>query len=281
MRAKTILSVLFMTSVVVVALLYLASFPRQDNRGLEVLVATAVLPAGTLLRVEDVAWRPLKGDLGPGAIPRPSSANHDVKKEADNQEIARILGSVTRTTIKSGGTIQLSDIVEPGDRDFLATVLSPDMRAITVLQPDISGGALFIFPGDRVDILLTRNFQLETAASKTSVNQIFAENIRVLAVDKISAKTPIAAEGAGVALTLEVSPREAQRIDIARHLGKLSFVLRSALAPTMSHSAMKKRPEDMESGPIWAADVTVEPTSVAVLRGSKSEIMKSVNSASQ
>jgi pilus assembly protein CpaB len=110
----------------------------------------------------------------------------------------------------------------PGGRVVLSASLGEGMRAISLRSNDIAGVAGFVLPGDRVDILLTRS---GGGDNPTTVTQVLAENVRVLAVDQSDndeANTPVVAR----AVTIEVTPNQAQMITLAQSVGGISLSLR-------------------------------------------------------
>ena len=183
--------------------------------------------------------------------------------------------------------IRLGNIVRPGDRDFLQVVLTPGARAIAI--PVATGGAStgLLFPGDRVDVILTQNFKGEGAAiTRRSVSETVVENLRVLAIDTLDAKAPSGSFGRTV--TLEVTPQQAEKINVATELGKLSLTLRSVTGPdgVLATSTAGPGPSTGVK-PTWAGDVspalggampektiTVQQPPVEVVRGSKREAVK-------
>jgi pilus assembly protein CpaB len=121
-------------------------------------------------------------------------------------------------------------LVRPGERGFLAAALGPGMRAVTVGVSATSGVAGFVFPGDRVDIVLTHQVAGGGSGDPLRVSETIIRNVRVLATDqRINARD---AEGNQVAtaiatVTLEATPRIAERIAVAQSIGQLSLSLRS------------------------------------------------------
>ena len=296
MRAKTILTVLFLISLAVAVIVVVRAMPQVAPAGAqeaardEILVTTAALPAGTLLRPQDVVWERAKGDTQPGQIVRPDPAAREAKPEIDEEALSVVYGAALRKPLGVGDQIRRSDIVKPGDRDFLQIVLSPGTRAIVIpvhmlSHPGSNARFLGPFPGDRVDVILTQKFQQDALPlTRRSVGEAVVENLRVLAV---AAPDPKPANAAAVGpsqeitipLTLEVTPEQAEKITVARELGKLDLTLRS-LAP--SDRVVASSTSDIR--PIWAGDVspalggampekpvTVERPPVEVIHGSKSE----------
>jgi pilus assembly protein CpaB len=107
----------------------------------------------------------------------------------------------------------------PGGRVTLSTAVTDGMRAVSLRSNDIAGVAGFVLPGDRVDILLTRS------ADGGTVTQALAENVKVLGIDQSDndeANTPAVAR----AVTVEVTPAQAQSISLAQAVGTVSLALR-------------------------------------------------------
>ncbi len=84
-----------------------------------------------------------------------------------------------------------------------------------------------MFPGDRVDVVLTQKFgAIGAPLTRSSVSETVVENLRVLVIDALDAKAP-AGGTFGRTVTLEVTPEQAEKINVATELGKLSLTLRS------------------------------------------------------
>jgi pilus assembly protein CpaB len=294
MRAKTILTVLFLISLAVAAVVILRAMPSQVDANTnapkeEILVATVPLAAGTLLRAQDVRWQLVTRPVESGEILRPSEAARQVKPELDEETRAEVYGAAVRPVrdTAAGEPIRRGNIVKPGDRDFLQVVLTPGARAIAI--PVATGGAStgLLFPGDRVDVILTQNFKGESAViTRRSVSETVVENLRVLAIDALDAKAPSGSFGRTV--TLEVTPQQAEKINVATELGKLSLTLRSVSGPdgVLATSTAGPGPSTGVK-PTWAGDVspalggampekaiTVQQPPVEVVRGSKREAVK-------
>jgi|SRR5580693_1618065 pilus assembly protein CpaB len=291
MRAKTILAVLFLISLAVAAVVILRAIPSQVDANAnapreEILVATVPLAAGTLLRAQDVRWQSVTRPVESGEILRPSEAARQIKPELDEGTRAEVYGAAVRPAhnIAAGESIRRGNIVKPGERDFLQVVLTPGARAIAI--PVATGGAStgLLFPGDRVDVILTQNFKGEsTVITRRSVSETVVENLRVLAIDTLDAKAPSGSFGRTV--TLEVTPQQAEKINVATELGKLSLTLRSVVGADGVLAAGPGPSTGVK--PTWAGDVspalggampektiTVQQPPVEVVRGSKREAVK-------
>ncbi len=181
-----------------------------------VLVAHAAISRGQILKPADFAWQVWP----PGAI----DPAYIVSGTRSPQSFA---GWVAREPFAPGEPITTAKMVAPGDRGFLAAVLRPGMRAVSVPVTAISGISGFIFPGDRVDILVTQTVvppggsgQTEHKEAETILN-----DIRVLAVDQRLASKDGEAALAHTA-TLEVTPKQSEIIALATDMGRLSLSLR-------------------------------------------------------
>src|SRR5271166_6285779 len=292
MPAKTILTVLFVISLGVVVVLYLSALSQRVNADTagpknEILTATKPLAPGTLLRAQDVVWQPIAGTAEPGQIPRPPVATRSAKPDLDEQARAEVYGAALRVGVAPGAPILRGVIVKPGDRDFLQVVLSPQARAIAI--PVATGGAStgILYPGDRVDVMLTQTFKNDPPLARRSVGETVVEDLRVLAIDALESRPNSAVNGFGRAVTLEVTPEQAERVNVAAELGKLSLTLRSVSATNRAPFALTGLVKTAGIKPIWAGDVSpaladaapakalvAEQPTVEVIHGTKTVAVK-------
>jgi pilus assembly protein CpaB len=291
MPAKTILTGLFLISLGVVVFLGLRALPHQSTSAAkqEILVATTALPSGTLLRAKDVIWQPISETAEPDQILRPPGAAGTANLELDQQTRAEVYGAALRAGVTAGDPIRRSAIVKPGDRDFLRIVLSPRARAIAI--PVVTGGAStgLLYPGDRVDVILTQTFKNDPPLTRRSVSETVVESLRVLAVDAPDAKPTGVSNSFGRTVTLEVTPEQAEKINVAAELGKLSLTLRS-ISGTDGVATVPTPGPAQASGvkPTWAGDVSpalgdamppnkvivAEQPPVEVIHGTKVAVVK-------
>jgi pilus assembly protein CpaB len=112
-------------------------------------------------------------------------------------------------------------ITTPGGKVNMSAAMTPGMRAVTFRSNDVAGVAGFVLPGDRVDVLLTRTGE----GQQSTVTQVLVDNIKVLAVDQIdddATDKPVVAR----AITIEVTPEQAQTMRLAEAVGTVSLALR-------------------------------------------------------
>ncbi|MDP3738238.1 MAG: Flp pilus assembly protein CpaB [Hyphomonadaceae bacterium] len=116
-----------------------------------------------------------------------------------------------------------------GERPILSRKLAEGMRAFTVRINDVSGVGGFILPGDRVDILLTR--QLNNSGRDNLATDVILQNVSVLGIDQLSNENT-EAPVLGKSATFEVTPEQAQKLALAAQVGTLSLSLRNYAALT-------------------------------------------------
>jgi pilus assembly protein CpaB len=113
-------------------------------------------------------------------------------------------------------------VTGPGQRATLSALVAPGMKAVTIRVNDVEGVGGFVLPGDRVDVVMTR--QMDKGAAS---NEVVLQNVRVLAVDQ-HADTRSDKPSVAKAVTLEVDTRDAQKVWLAASVGSLSLLLRKA-----------------------------------------------------
>ena len=94
------------------------------------------------------------------------------------------LGSVVRRAFVAGEPLLSGQMVAPGERGFLAAVLTPGMRAVAVAVDAVSAASGLIWPGDRVDLILTQSLGSGDADPRKAVGETFLRDIRVLSIDQ-------------------------------------------------------------------------------------------------
>ncbi|MEG3179254.1 Flp pilus assembly protein CpaB [Sphingomonas sp. LT1P40] len=188
--------------------------------GVEVLVATKALPVGTILGPESLKFIPWPQEMVEGAY---------FKREGT--DLKSLQGTVVRFPISAGQPISQGALVKPGDRGFLAAALGAGMRAVTVPVSAQSAVAGFVFPGDRVDLILTQSVAGGGDGPPLKASETVLRNMRVLATDQRTDKQQDEAGNTVVStystVTVEATPRIAEKIAVAQTLGSLSLSLRS------------------------------------------------------
>jgi pilus assembly protein CpaB len=191
---------------------WLISHGQSEQTGASsIVVAAAPLAFGGQLAPENLKEIP----WSTGALPDGAFAS---KKEVLNDGRRMALAAIARNE-----PILRSKITAPGQRATLSSILDPGKRAVTVRVDDVRGVAGFIQPGDRVDVVLIRT-EAESRSNE-GYSDVILQSAKVLAIDQITGERteqPTIAK----AVTLEVTPEEAQKILLATNIGRLSLILR-------------------------------------------------------
>ncbi|MBR1028319.1 MULTISPECIES: Flp pilus assembly protein CpaB [Bradyrhizobium] len=191
-------------------------------------VAAHPLPRGTLARDEDFTTRSASSSDGvpAGAILDTPDARIGLR------------GSLVRNFLDTGSPVTSRDILRPRERGFLASVLAPDSRAISINVDAASGVSGLIWPGDYVDVVLTE--ESTTASEKQNpdhqhgtLTETVAHNVRIVAIDQeiVQGGSASNASAGKVARTvsLQLAPEQVKKVVVAVQLGKLSLAVRSAV----------------------------------------------------
>jgi pilus assembly protein CpaB len=216
--------------------------PAQQQPATMVLVAKGNLAAGQFVRPENLRWQPWPTD---GIAP-----TYVVQGQ---RQLEDFIGAVVRSSMGDGEPVTENRLVRPRDRGFLAAVLTPGYRAVTVNVTPSSGISGFVFPGDHVDLILTMTLNSHDVSKKTSecsskygsgsssysctesstpqdrtnhVAETVLKDVRVLALDQRADdqnKDIVVAKTA----TLEVTPKQAEVIAVTGDLGRMTLSLRS------------------------------------------------------
>lgn len=184
------------------------------------VVAARPLSIGTLLKDEDFREIEVTSDAVPeGAF------------TAGATSLAELRGALLRRFIDPNQPVLGTDVLRPRDRGFLAAVLRPGTRAISIGVDVVTGASGLIWPGDEVDMILTQNLAAGSdAPGRRVVGETILSAVRVIAVDQqISHSGADTTAGRVVArtVTLEVTPEQAERLAVAQQLGRISLVVRA------------------------------------------------------
>jgi len=193
-----------------------------ETSSTEVLAAAHDLPIGTLIKEADLKWISWTTEADTGGL--------YVKGKTDENTV---IGSVVRQSLREGEPLMSGHIVRPHEQGFLAAVLTPGKRAMAVAITPVAGVAGFIFPGDHVDVILAHQVERKDDASLTvrRVSETVLTDVRVLALDQKTSDQTTDPKIAQLA-TLEVTPKQAEKVALLTQLGTLSLVLRSLASET-------------------------------------------------
>jgi pilus assembly protein CpaB len=181
---------------------------------MQVLVAKNALRTGQLIKPEDLRWQAWPQ----GALPQTYIIE-------GKRPLTDFVGAVARTSFRIGQPLVDTDIVMPGSRGFLAAVLRPGLRAVSVPATATSAVSGFIYAGDRVDVLLTHT--LNGPNGQHSATETILRNARVIAMDQRLDFAPGDKPEVGKTATLELTAKQTEIVTLGVKMGELSLVLRS------------------------------------------------------
>lgn len=199
-----------------------------------VYVAKQEIPVGTVIEQEMIdrqTWP--KHLVGPGFV-------------VANEEAPTVVGMVSRTHFSEREVIVRSKLANPDDPSFLAATIPAGMRAVSVSVDGVTSVSGFVYPGDRVDVLLTHSLISDKekqeseltededddikASYEKRVTEILVPDVRVLAVDRVAMagqEDPKQKNRMPSSVTLELKQDDAQRVRLAEREGEISLALRS------------------------------------------------------
>lgn len=213
MRSRGVLMLLVAMVAGLLAVLFASQWMQMqagNGRG-KVVVAATDIPLGAVLSPDMLTLANWPSDARPdGAF--------------DTLDALR--NRVMTVSLQKGEPVLARRLAVEGSKGGLSSLVAPGKRAMTVRVNDVVGVAGFALPGTYVDVLVNTQADATAGHSGQSVSKIVLERILVLAVaqdvDRDATKPQVAN-----AVTLEVTPEQAELLDLARSVGTLSLVLRN------------------------------------------------------
>lgn len=237
-----------------------AAPPPPPPARARILVAARALPAGTLLKDEDFTTR----EVAPDAVP-------DGAVEPTEEARAELRGALLRRYLDAGVPLHRTDMLRPRDRGFLAAVLRPGTRAISVGVDVVTGTAGLIWPGDLVDLILTQELSATDAPlARRVVGETLLAGVRVIAVDQQFTQGATAADATpnriARTVTLEATPEQAERVAVGSRLGRIALTVRA-----IEH---KPAEEPQVAGSVFGGDVSPALARSAISQGVRMRIIQ-------
>lgn len=220
--------------------------------------------AGTLIKPEDIA-----------AVDVPA-ANPPLGTRPDSlQARSDLIGAMVKRNVLAQQPLLTADVLRPTDGGFLAAVLAPDHRAVSVAVDAVSGTAGLIWPGDRVDLILTQEAgEQNTPIGRRTFGETVLKDVRVIAVDQQLAHgvTPDTASTtqSNRTVTLEVLPAAAERVAVAVRLGRVALTVRAANIVPAANPVSKDATLVAASVPATRPVLQMPSTTQAAAPGAKS-----------
>lgn len=248
-------------------------------------VTTPVVP-GDFITSSALTWQSMKADEVPaGAVTAAAS-----KREAER----RVIGATVKTALQAGDAVRGDQLLTSGHLGFIAAVLTPGMRAVSIPTSAVASNSGLVTAGDWVDVILTLERKSaeamaddkDTTAGLAKVAaQTILQKVRVLALNSSTAGlAPAADEKKDAAnsrtparrtvyetLTLEVTPEDAQRLAVAREVGTLQVALRGLRETDAKTTAVKvtRLPE----ATAVLGDTKAAPRQVTTYQGAQAAVL--------
>jgi pilus assembly protein CpaB len=189
----------------------------------EILIAKNDLERGQLIGPADLQWQ---------TWPKAAANSNFIQKTARPDAIHQFVGAIVRVPVAAGQPIYDPMVVFAKGSGFLAAILPKGMRAVAMdVAPDSAAGG-FILPGDHVDVLLThhdKEAEKENAGTEKILSETILRNVPVLAADQTVEEKGNQKVAVAKTVTLEVTPSQAEELELAHVQGTLSLSLRSLL----------------------------------------------------
>lgn len=243
----------------------IAQTSAQDFETLNVLIAARPIAIGEVIEPDMLDSQPWPKHLVlEGFITNPDATQAVVKM-------------VARSSFQKGEPIVMNRLSNPNDPSFLAANLTPGMRVVTVASDAIAGVAGFVYPGDRVDVLVTHSIPQEDAeddndaSQKESATETLLSDVKVLAVNQWASGANPDEKALPSSISLEVSLQDAQRLRLGQETGYLSLALRGLEEKDTEYPPLT-RPSDLSQAFKAEEEETGEmpkkrKASVLVIRG--------------
>lgn len=144
------------------------------------------------------------------------------------KETKQVEDRVLKVALMRGDAVLDRKLAPAGTQGGLSAVIADGKRAMTVRVNDVVGVAGFALPGNFVDVMLNAQHDRGTGQTPNQVSMTVLEQVLVLAVAQEASRDDTKPKVVN-AVTLELSPQDSEKLDLARSVGTLSLVLRNQL----------------------------------------------------
>jgi pilus assembly protein CpaB len=197
-----------------------APAPVVQLETVDILVANVDIGMGHAVSAQDLRWQ---------TWPAAAAGPNFVRKSDRPDSINQLSGSIARQPFSAGEPIREAKLIKAQGSGYMAAILPSGMRAISTEISAETGAGGFILPNDHVDVILSRRDREAEKAAGVEVHssETFLNNVRVLAIDQTVEEKNGQRVVVGKTATLELTPRQAEMLALARQMGTLSLALRS------------------------------------------------------
>jgi pilus assembly protein CpaB len=226
---------------------------EEADKGTHVVAAAMAIPYGTKVESRHLRYIEIPSDAAPTGF---------------FTKIEDVAGMVSTTPITRGEILIAERFAAHESGSTLAALVGENMRALTVRVNDVIGVAGFLLPGNRVDVLSSRR-----EGNSRAVTETILQNIKVLAVDQTATtekNEPVIVR----AVTLEMTPAQAEILVKARTEGEIQLTLRNPLE-VVAEAEPEPEPEpEVKPAPKPAVSAPQprpvnRSTTVTIIRGTK------------
>lgn len=190
--------------------------PTANINTVDVLVAKHNLDVGRMIKPGDLSWE---------KWPAKYASSQFIRRREHPTALQQLVGYVARGAFVSGEPIREAKLIKADGAGYMAAVLAPGMRAVSTEITPASGAGGFILPNDHVDVILTSATK-DASGKQFYQSRTILTNVRVLAIDQTVADKSGKQTAIGKIATLELSPKNAEKLALARRLGSISLTLR-------------------------------------------------------
>ncbi|SEB57821.1 pilus assembly protein CpaB [Pseudomonas saponiphila] len=233
-----------------------------DDNQRNVVVATVEIAFGQMVEAQQV-----------GVVRMPKDAVPDDAFDSTD----KVVGKIATFSMLRGDILRAARLAEHLGGSTLASLIEPDKRAISVRVDDVVGVGGFLLPGNRVDVLATR----QTGNDGNAESKTILEDLRVLAVDQ-TASTDKTQPVVVRAVTLEMTPVQAEVLVKGMTAGKLQLALRNPLdnnkrpLPVEPVAMVQEAPAPVVSKPLVHRRAAPEAAGITVIRGVEVNVIKAL-----
>jgi pilus assembly protein CpaB len=190
---------------------------------------------------------------------------------------------VARSALQRGEPIMEGKLAPPGTQGGLSAVVANGKRAMTVRVNDVVGVAGFALPGNFVDVLVNTEGDADHGDRRAaSISKIVLERILVLAIAQDPNRDDTKPKVVN-AVTLELTPEQTEKLDLARSVGTLSLVLRNQIdpEPTSTSGATKQALLGLARPVAVHAPAPVRKVMLASPPGTRVDVIKGLERTTQ
>jgi len=214
-----------------------------------VVVASQMIPLGTQVEAKHIKLTTMPTEV----VPKGSYG-----------KLEEVVGQVAKVDLFPDDIMRSERLSKPGDGSVFASLITPEKRAVTIRVNDVVGVAGFLLPGNFVDVI--SSVELDRKVVKTTT---VLENIKVLAVDQ-TARTDDNKPVIVRAVTLEVTPKEAEKLMTETNRGSIQLALRNpkdAAPNPLPEPIVASRPAPVKRPVVRTRAVRPSGATVTVIRG--------------